>query len=92
MIEDEPELVWVLYDLPYNGTADETHRAEREFRYSILGPKHWSGISYGSESISISLHLKEEEATLFKIKYANAIVDANLEQAYTKRRKAKGQQ
>jgi hypothetical protein len=45
------------------------HQKEREYRYTVLGLDHWSAISCSADKIEICLHLEEEHAILFRIKF-----------------------
>lgn len=66
--------VWIKYTV--TGWADsDSYKEEVAFRTNLLGPKHWSAMSMSGPERTISLHIEEDLAILFKLKYANAVID-----------------
>jgi hypothetical protein len=66
--------VWVRYSVI--GWVDSTaYKNEVAFRLEHLGPRHWSGISTNGEKRDITLHIDEELALLFALKYQNCRID-----------------
>jgi len=66
--------VWVRYTV-YGWADSDTYKEEVAFRVSLLGPQHWSGMSMSGPRRDITLHIEEDLAILFKLKYANAVID-----------------
>lgn len=69
--------IWIRYSV--NGWVDsDAYKDEVEFRTRVLGPNHWSSISSNGEERTIGLHVSEEEAELFMIKFPGCRVDKTM--------------
>lgn len=62
--------VWVSYSVTGWVDSDE-YKDEVDFRTGLLGPNHWSAISSNGPRRVISLHIEEDLALLFALKYQN---------------------
>jgi len=66
--------VWVRYTV-FGGVDTASYKDEVSFRVGLLGPRHWSGMSMSGERRDITLHMDEELALLFALKYQNCRID-----------------
>jgi hypothetical protein len=62
--------VWIRYSV-VGCIGSPEYNDEVEFRHRVLGPNHWSSMSFAGDERSIALCIEEDLAMLFILKYAN---------------------
>jgi len=66
--------VWVRYTV-FGWFDSKQYKDEIEFRKKHLGPDHWSSESTAGERRDITLHMEEDIALLFALRYSNCRID-----------------